>query len=213
MGFRPKNKTTLILTHSLWINQNYIRLAKVAKDVSPNDWRDLITHYCLYLDTNWVQFSVIPNNVERLKFSTTWLSNNARWPKSAFKLEFKVNNMEAQWDIPDTEVEEPNIDILDISDERNNRVIDPQIKWMVISMKEWIKDTTDKWGEVRGTNLIKLRYVYLNDLTLTERVLYDLHFTEGLSVRKIAKQLDLPISGTYQMVRVLKNKLKNHVVA
>lgn len=160
-----------------------------------------------------MQFSVIPNNVERLKFSTTWLSNNARWPKSAFKLEFKVNNMEAQWDIPDTEVEEPNIDILDISDERNNRVIDPQIKWMVISMKEWIKDTTDKWGEVRGTNLIKLRYVYLNDLTLTERVLYDLHFTEGLSVRKIAKQLDLPISGTYQMVRVLKNKLKNHVVA
>lgn len=121
--------------------------------------------------------------------------------------------MEAQWDIPDTEVEEPNIDILDISEERNNRVIDPQIKWMVISMKEWIKDTTDKWGEVSGTNLIKLRYIYLNDLTLTEKVLYDLHFTEGLSVRKIAKQLDLPISGTYQMVRVLKNKLRNHVVA
>lgn len=82
---------------------------------------------------------------------------------------------------------------------------------MVISMKEWLKDTTDKWGEVRGNNLIKLRYVYLNNLTVTEKVLYDLHFTEGLSIRKISKQLDLPISATYQMVSNLKIKIKSHV--
>lgn len=196
----------------MWINQNYTRLSKVAKDVSPNEWRDLMTHYCLYLNDNWLSFSNIPNNDERLRFSTTWLANNSRWSKSSFNLEFKVNNLETQWDIPDLQVEEPSFDITaDGSESRDNRVVDPQIKWIVISMKEWIRDTTDKWGEVRGYNLIKLRYVYLNDLTITEKVLYDLHFTEGLSVRRIAKQLDLPISGTYQMVKCLKNKIKSHV--
>lgn len=68
-----------------------------------------------------------------------------------------------------------------------------------------------KYGHSRGDKILKVRYVYINELSLQERVLYDLYFTQMLSTRKIASKIGIPVMATYTMIADLKTKIKDKV--
>lgn len=185
------------MTHSSWISSNYKTIERIAKDLSRDRWSELLTYYIVWLDEKWEKFDGIPDNDERLKFTTTWLSQNVKWEKSSFNIESKTNNLEFQWDIPDTTGDDDIFD--DVSD------IEDEIT------KEAVTDILVKYGHNRGEKILKVRYIYINELSLQERVLYDLYFTQMMSTRKIAKKIGIPVMATYTMIADLKTKIKDKV--
>lgn len=181
------------MTHSAWLNQNYDSIERVAKNVSPTRWRELLTYYCIWLDEKWERFDAIPNNIERIKFTTTWLSDNSKWDNSEFNRDSRVNNLGEIYDVPDVKSDDEYIDISSDVDDGS---------------KDMVLDLLYKYGECRTDRILKVRYIYLNDLSVAERVLYDLYFVKMLSCRKIAVQLNLPTMAAYVMITNLKNKIK-----
>jgi hypothetical protein len=147
----------------------------------------------MWLDKYWLRFDAIPDGVERLKFTTSWLSDNSKWENSEFNRDYKVNNLEEMWDIPDVPNDEEYIDLSSDIDEGS---------------RDMILDLLKKYGEVRAEKILGVRYIYLNELSLEERVLYDLYFIQMLSCRKIAVKLKLPTMAAYVMITNLKNKIK-----
>jgi DNA-directed RNA polymerase specialized sigma subunit len=77
------------------------------------------------------------------------------------------------------------------------------------SIKEWLEDITLTFGEIRADKLIQLRYHYINNLSLPEKVLYDLTFTNEMSTRQVAQKLNIPHTSTYLMIVDLQNKLRD----
>ena len=63
------------------------------------------------------------------------------------------------------------------------------------------------YGEFNANKLLTLRKVYLQ-LETTDKVIWDLYFTEMLTMRGIAKKLDIPLSSIFSMVTDLKKKIK-----
>jgi DNA-directed RNA polymerase specialized sigma subunit len=147
----------------------------------------------MWLDIRWDRFNKIPDNDERLKFTTTWLSRTSNWSKSNFNNEGRVNNLDEEWEIVDGVENDYTDVIIDIEDEVT---------------RELVLDILNKYGEERGRKILSVRYIYLNKLSLQERVLYDLYFTQMLSTRKIASKIGIPVMATYLMISNLKNKIK-----
>jgi hypothetical protein len=183
------------MTHSHWINNNYDFLQRWSKIWAGDRWCDLISYYCIYLDTNWEKFDSIPDTDERIRFTQTWLKSNVRWQNSEFNKITKLNDLEENWEVPDEEQD----DLLHIYCETDREDI-----------RDWLIDIHKEWGESGSSKLIKLREIYLG-LTTPDKVLWDMYYTNMSSMRDIGHKLNLPLSAVYQMITELKIKIKSNV--
>lgn len=177
---------------SKWVEDNYSFLEIWAKRWSPNYWDELLSFYCLYIDGNWIKFSAIPDDEQRLKFSQTWMKNNVGWYNSDFNKAIKVNSMGEEYDIPE-ESEDTFIEITCETDRED--------------IKDFMLDLSRRFSEYDVTRIMLMRRIYLG-LDTHEKVLYDLYFSQMLSMRAISKKIDLPLSAVFNMINELKNKIK-----
>ena len=177
---------------SKWIEDNYTFLETWSKRWSPNYWDELISFYCLYIDSNWAKFSAIPDDEERLRFTQTWLKNNVGWRNSDFNKAIRVNSMDEEYDIRE-EAEDSFIEVTCETDRQD--------------IKEFMLDLNRRFSEYDVNRIMMMRKIYLT-LETHEKVLYDMYFTQMLSMRAIGKKVDLPLSAVFNMLNDLKIKLK-----
>ena len=175
-----------------WVKDNYTFLETWSKRWSPNYWDELISFYCLYIDSNWTKFSLIPDGDDRLRFTQTWFKNNVGWRNSDFNKAIRVNSMDEEYDIPDI-AEESFIEVTCETDRED--------------IKEFMLDLSRRFSEFDVSRIMLMRKIYIG-LDTHERVLYDMYFTQMLSMRAIGKKIDLPLSAVYNMLNDLKIKLK-----
>jgi hypothetical protein len=167
-----------------WVRDNYQFLETWSKRWSPNYWDELISFYCLYIDSNWTKFSAIPDGDDRLRFSQTWMKNNVGWRNSDFNKSIRVNSMDEEYDIPDI-AEESFIEVTCETDRED--------------IKEFMLDLSRRFSEYDVSRIMLMRKIYIG-LETHERVLYDLYFSQMLSMRAISKKIDLPLSAVYNML-------------
>jgi len=177
---------------SKWIEDNYTFLETWSKRWSPNYWDELISFYCLYIHSNWTKFSLIPDGDDRLRFTQTWFKNNTSWRNSDFNKAIKVNSMDEEYDIPDT----PEESFIEVTCETDREDI-----------KEFMLDLSKRFSDFDMSRIMLMRKIYIG-LQTHERVLYDMYFTQMMSMRAIGKKIDLPLSAVYNMLNDLKIKLK-----
>ena len=166
---------------------------KWAKVWAGEQWGDLLTHFTFYLHKNWSKFSLIPDNEQRLKFSLTWFKNNVKWSNSDFHVSITVNNLPEGWEPTDTEY---------------NDLIELKAEMMRGDISDWMYDLHINFEQLEVDRLMRLRQIYLS-LPTHDKVLYDLYFTNMLTMRAIGLKLDLPLSSVFTMVTELKLKLKS----
>jgi hypothetical protein len=187
----------------MWIEQNYKVIAMWARRWHPEEWRELIAFMTFYLQKNWAKFSLIPDGEQRIKFLQTWMKNNVKWQNSDFNKSIAVNNLgieyysNEEWDFEGgsrVQAYEERFDVIaeDMSDD----------------VKAFIIDLERRFSEQEVEKIIKVRKIYLT-LPSHEKVLYDLYFTKMLSIRGVAKQLDLPLSSVHNMILQLRKKIQD----
>jgi len=174
----------------VWITQNYSQLSYWAKKWTPQ-WRDLLSFLAIYLEKNWSKFSQIPDDEQRIKFIQSWFKNNVNWKNSEFNNSLRVNNFDEIW-IEDTEIES---------------YIEVEAEDFPKAILDIIVDLHREFGEEGAVRIIAIKTMY-KKLEMHEKALFDLYFTKMLSLRQIAKKLNLPMSAVYGMVTDLKNKIK-----
>lgn len=186
------------MTVNEWFEHNYKNIAKISKYYTTD--KTLITHYYLWLikhPNRWEKMSEM-TSVERMKFTNTWLRNNNGWENSDYSKDKRVNNFGEIWDDEYTiEVEYENPLSIEIGSENTSDDI-----------KEWLIDIESNFGE-NADKIILLRKIYLSkNFHTTDRVLYDMYFTDMMSYRDISKKLNIPLSSIHLLVNELKNKIK-----
>jgi hypothetical protein len=184
-----------MMNGSKWVEDNYIFLETWSKRWSPNYWDELISFYCLYIDSNWTKFSAIPDGDDRLRFTQTWFKNNVGWKNSDFNKAIRVNSIDEEYDIPDL-AEESFIEVTCETDRED--------------IKEFMLDLNKRFSEYDVNRIMLMRKIYLT-LDTHQRVLWDLYFSQMLSMRAIGKRLDLPLSAVYNMVVELKSEIKRRI--
>lgn len=175
-----------------WIEDNWIILERWSKRWHPEEWRELLSHYTLYIHDNWVKFSQIPDGEERIKFSQTWMKNNVNWYNSDFNKSIRTNNLPENFEIKE-DGEDSLIEVYCESDRED--------------IRDFMIDLNRKYSEWDVNRIMKIRAIYL-EMDTADKVLFDLYFTQMLSMRQIAVKLDLPLSAIYNMILELKNKIK-----
>jgi hypothetical protein len=180
---------------SRWVTDNYTFLETWSKRWSPTYWDELISFYCLYIDSNWTKFSAIPDGDDRLRFTQTWFKNNVGWKNSDFNKAIRVNSIDEEYDIPDL-AEESFIEVTCETDRED--------------IKEFMLDLNRRFSEYDVNRIMLMRKIYLT-LDTHQRVLWDLYFSQMLSMRAIGKKLDLPLSAVYNMVVELKAEIKKRI--
>ena len=180
---------------SRWVTDNYTFLETWSKRWSPTYWDELISFYCLYIDSNWTKFSAIPDGDDRLRFTQTWFKNNVGWKNSDFNKAIRVNSIDEEYDIPDL-AEESFIEVTCETDRED--------------IKEFMLDLNKRFSEYDVNRIMLMRKIYLT-LDTHQRVLWDLYFSQMLSMRAIGKKLDLPLSAVYNMVVELKAEIKKRI--
>jgi hypothetical protein len=182
-----------MLSWQQWLEKNYRIISYWGKRWHPEEWRELLAFMTFYLEKNWHKFSKIPDGEERIKFLQTWMKNNVSWSNSDFRKSIAVNNFTEEFDFED-EILDDNLDIKaeDIGDD----------------VKEFIIDLYRRFSEEEVLKIISVRKVYLT-LQSHEKVLYDLYITQMLSIRGVAKRLNLPMSAVYGMINDLKKKIND----
>jgi hypothetical protein len=180
---------------SRWVTDNYTFLETWSKRWSPTYWDELISFYCLYIDSNWIKFSAIPDGDDRLRFTQTWFKNNVGWKNSDFNKAIRVNSIDEEYDIPDI-AEESFIEVTCETDRED--------------IKEFMLDLNRRFSEYDVNRIMLMRKIYLT-LDTHQRVLWDLYFSQMLSMRAIGKKLDLPLSAVYNMVVELKAEIKKRI--
>jgi len=183
------------MTYSIWVTNNYDFLKQWSKRWSKNNWSELLSLYTIYLEKNWMRKMENIPQIERIKFTQTWFKNMVKWDNSEFNREIRVNNFEEECSMSDEEVDE----FLEVTSETNRQDI-----------KDWLVDLHRNFDELSCQRLINIRKIYL-DLNTHEKVLYDLYFTQMLSLRDIGKKLNLPHMSVWSMVNDLKQKIKNEL--
>ena len=182
-----------MLSWQQWLEKNYRIISYWARRWHPEEWRELLAFMTFYLQKNWHRFSKIPDGEERIRFLQTWMKNNVNWSNSEFRKSIAVNNFTEEFDLGD-EILDDNLDIRaeDIGDD----------------VKEFIIDLYRRFSEEEVLKIISVRKVYLT-LQSHEKVLYDLYITQMLSIRGVAKRLNLPMSAVYGMINDLKKKIND----
>jgi hypothetical protein len=120
------------------------------------------------------------------------MKNNVGWRNSDFNKSIRVNSMDEEYDIPDI-AEESFIEVTCETDRED--------------IKEFMLDLNRRFSEYDVNRIMLMRKIYIG-LETHERVLYDLYFSQMLSMRAISKKIDLPLSAVYNMLNDLKIKLK-----
>jgi DNA-directed RNA polymerase specialized sigma subunit len=166
-----------------------------SKRWSHDEWPELLSQMAIYLNKNWPRFSQIPDGEERIKFLQTWMKNQVAWYNSDFNKTLRVNNLPEQTEIVDGEYD----DLIELKSE----VVRDDIK-------DWLIDLNQNWNDLEIDRLVKIRKIYLT-LPSHEKVLYDLYFTKMMSMRDIGKKIDLPLSAVYNMIKELKEKIKEEL--
>ena len=182
-----------MLSWQQWLEKNYRIISYWSRRWHPEEWRELLAFMTFYLEKNWHRFSKIPDGEERIKFLQTWMKNNVNWSNSEFRKSIAVNNFTEEFDFGD-EILDDNLDIKaeDIGQD----------------VKEFIIDLHRRFSEEEVLKIISVRKVYLT-LQSHEKVLYDLYITQMLSIRGVAKRLNLPMSAVYGMINDLKKKIND----
>lgn len=176
-----------------WLEINYSELSYWAKRWHTEEWAELLAFMALYLQKNWPKFSQIPDGVERIKFLQTWMKNNCRWWNSDFRKSIAVNNL------PESEY------LLNEPTEEDHLVSAEDLTPL---LKETIEDLHRRFEPEQVDKLLKLRVVYLG-LPLDQKVLWDLYFTQMLSIRAVAEKINLPVSAVHKMILRLRKKIKS----
>ena len=166
---------------------------KWSKVWAGEEWGDLLTHFTFYLHKNWSRFSLIPDGEQRLKFTQTWFKNNVKWSNSEFNVSITVNNLPEGWEPPESEYDD---------------LIELKAELMREDIADWMYDLHTNFDKIEVERLMKLRQVYLS-LQTHDKVLYDLYFTNMMTMRAIGKKLELPLSAVFTMVTELKQKIKS----
>lgn len=181
-----------MLSWQMWLEKNYKTISFWARHWSRDEWRELLAFLTLYLQKNWSKFSKIPDGEERIKFLQTWMKNNVRWKNSEFNKSIGTNNLDEEWELESDVYEESDTIAEDLPDD----------------VKDFIIDLERRFSESEVRQIIVIRKIYLQ-LPSHERVLYDLYFTQMLSLRQVATKLQLPLSAVHNMVTDLKKKIKD----
>lgn len=177
-----------------WLSDNYKFISKWARIwcKTNEDADELISLFTIYLNENWTKFSLI-DEVGRIKFTQSWLKNNVRWNNSEFNKVRRLNSVD------DSLVKDQDYDdLLEIRCETDREDI-----------KEWLVDLSQNFSESEVERLVKLREIYLL-LQTHEKVIWDLYFTNMMSLRDISKKIKLPLSSVHNMVIELKQKIKEN---
>lgn len=177
---------------SRWIEDNWSLICKWSKHWHSEEWRELISHFALYIDGNWIKFSQIPDNEERIKFMQTWMKNNVNWYNSEFNKSIRTNNLSEEYEIKE-EGEDAHLEIYCESDRED--------------LRDFLLDLHRKHSEHDVNRILLIRKIYIQ-LATHDKVLFDLYFTQMLSMRQIGTKLDLPLSAVYNMITELKTKIK-----
>jgi hypothetical protein len=177
------------MTWDKWVSDNYQFLELWARRWSPNDWADLISHYCEWLNKNWDKFSKIPDGEERLKWTQTWMKNMVKWKNSDFNkiMRIMASDLEPS--------EEAYDDLLEVKSETSREDI-----------TEWLVDLHETFTEDQIKKIVRLRGVYVMLMT-HEKVMWDLYFTNMMSMRQISAKLNIPLSSIHMMILELKEKI------
>lgn len=181
-----------------WVSNNYAQIESVAKIYGPK-WPDLVTHFCFYLEKNWLKFDKMPQP-DKIRYMSAWFKKQLNWSNSAVSRDNKTNNFSEEDLETHKTFEEPDdqtIDITVLSEEG------PE------DAKQYIIDIEKTWGSEKADKILKVRFHYLKSLTLTDKILYDLYFTQSLTHRGIAAKLNIPLTSSFLMVKELENKLKD----
>jgi len=182
-----------MLSWQEWLNLNYKTIQLWARKWHHEEWRELIAHMTFYLRKNWSKFSQIPDGEERIKFLQTWMKNNVKWKNSDFNKSIAVNNL--------------NETFLDESDEHfYYEQYDIIAEDLGQDVKDFIIDLDRRFSEIETNKIVLVRKIYLT-LPSHQKVLYDLYFTQMLSIRLVAKKLQLPPSAVYGMINELKKEI------
>lgn len=166
-----------------------------SKRWSHDEWPELLSQMAIYLNKNWSRFSQIPDGEERIKFLQTWMKNQVNWYNSDFNKTLRVNNLPEQTEVVDVEYD----DLIELKSE----VVRDDIK-------DWLIDLNQNWNDLEIDRLVKVRKIYLT-LPGHQKVLYDMYFSNMLSMRDIGKKLDLPLSAVYNMIKELKEKILSEI--
>ena len=182
-----------------WINKEYKMLSRLSKNWTSEHWRDLITHYYIYLSKpkNWSKFEPLPEE-EKIKFTQKWMSNSVKWTNSDFSKSLRVNNLDDEYDISEVEVENDTAMYIKSED------IDDTVK-------DWLCDLHNNWGEEQIIKLVKVREMYLSKMKTEDRVLYDLTYTQEMTLRDISRKINIPLTSVFLMVKNLNEKIRLEV--
>jgi hypothetical protein len=142
---------------------------------------------------------MIPDDEQRIKFIQTWYKNTVKWKNSDFNKSIKVND--DNWEGYST-----NDSIFEIKGDIYEEAYDVLAEDFNQSIKAFIIDLERRFSEPEVEKILKVRKIYLT-LPPHEKVLYDLYFTKMLSIRGVAKQLDLPTSSVHLMIVDLRKKI------
>lgn len=175
-----------------WVEKNYKFLEIWSKRWSPENWDDLISTYCIYIDSNWTKFSAIPDGTQRLQFTQTWMKNNVKWYNSEFNKTIRTNNLPEEFEIKE-EGEDEYLDVYCESDRED--------------IRDFLLDLHRNQSEHNVNRILLVRRAYIQ-LPTHDKVLYDLYFTQMMSLRDISSKLDLPLSAVHNMMTELKNKIR-----
>lgn len=177
---------------SHWIEDNYEHISRWSRHWHAEEWRELVAHFVIYVDKNWTKFSQVPDGEERIKFMQIWFKNSVQWHNSDFNKSIRTNNLPDEWDIKE-EGEDQFLEVYCESDRED--------------IRDFMLDLYRTHSDHDVNRILMIRKAYIQ-LATHDKVLYDLYFTQMLSMRAIGKKLDIPLSAVYNMILELKNKIK-----
>lgn len=183
------------MTWQIWLSKNYDLISMWSKRWHKEEGGELVSLMSLYLEKNWSTFSLIPDDIQRIKFLQTWMKNNVRWTNSEFNNSIRVNNLDHNF-FEQVVTNQGVDDYLDILAEETSE-----------TLKAYIIDITNEFGEERAKKIMAARSVY-DGLATESKVLYDLYITRNMTVRSISALLDIPASSVYNMIISLKKEIR-----
>ena len=200
------------IVHGLWINMrggdfitdNYTELKVMSKRWGGLDWVDLLSYYTIWIEKNWPRMILLPHN-DQMRFSQTWLKNNAKWYNSEYNKSKVVNNLQSP-----TDDEGDNLEPLYDTEPGYDDMIELRSESLPEDIKVWLFDLSQNFPERDVERLVKMRYIYLQ-LQTHEKVLWDLYFTQMMTMRDIGDKLKLPLTSVHIMIGELKQKIKREI--
>ena len=194
MGVICQNKTILSVYDSAndYVDKEYKFLQHWCKRWANDTWGDLLTHFYLHIEDDWVKFNKIPD-CEKHKWVQSWLRNTSNWINNPYSKDTRVNNLPEYYELPD---------------KGSNEYIEIFAEDCDDSTKEYIADLHRNFSDRQVDLLLKVRLVYVSKLTVRERVLYDLIYKDGMSYRAISAKLRIPTTVVFQAVKNLNKKIE-----